>query len=214
MKPDPEQLARLARRERRLERRRTEILDAAAQVFADKSYESTTTRDIAAAVDIGESTLYNYFANKREILWAIIKLKGDEMESFLSQIGPVADRAGLVHLLDQTLALLHTRVHFSRTFFGEALHDPEIYALLRDRLERIRRCLQANLERGIQNGQLRAIDAGLTAQLILGMVFSLNLPWLFGAQQPPTPEQRQQQAEALAEVLLRGIANLPKTAKH
>ena len=66
-----------ARRQRRIERRRHEIVKAAAQVFAEKGYANTTTKELAEAADMAEGTLYNYFEGKRGILLAIFK---DEAE--------------------------------------------------------------------------------------------------------------------------------------
>ena len=55
------------RRERRVAARRAQILEAAEAVFAAKGYHGATTREIAQAADVSEGTLYNYFANKRDL---------------------------------------------------------------------------------------------------------------------------------------------------
>jgi AcrR family transcriptional regulator len=47
---------------------RQRILDAALQSFRSNGFESTTTRDIAAAADIATGTLFNYFATKEAIV--------------------------------------------------------------------------------------------------------------------------------------------------
>ena len=61
------------RRRRRIARRRQKILSAAAQIFAEKGYANTSTKEIAFQADMGESTLYNYFDSKRDILLAIAR---------------------------------------------------------------------------------------------------------------------------------------------
>ena len=60
------------RRERQVQRKKEEILAAATRVFAAKGFSAATTKDIANEADIGESTLYNYFDSKREIMLAIM----------------------------------------------------------------------------------------------------------------------------------------------
>ncbi len=199
------QTERLARRERRLERRRDEILQAAAQVFADKGYDNTTTRDIAAAVDMGESTLYNYFTNKREILLAVIDLKKTEMDDFLGQIDQVEDREGLVRLIDQAMVIWLSRLDFTRTMIGEAWRDPHISAILQDRLQRLFVLVKEYLDRHLALGHFRPIHTGLTARMILGMFIAIQLPVMFGSQAALTPAQRRQSAEAMADLLLVGI---------
>src|SRR5689334_1481074 len=44
------------------------ILQAARRLFAQKGYESTTTRDIARAAAIATGTLFNYFPTKEAVI--------------------------------------------------------------------------------------------------------------------------------------------------
>jgi AcrR family transcriptional regulator len=205
MEDRPNQSARLARRERRIQRRRKEILEAAAEIFAGKGYDNTTTRDIAEAVDMGESTLYNYFQNKRDILLAIIDSKRIEMDEFLAKIHQVSDRQGLVRLIDQAMVFWFSRIHFTRTLIGEAWRDPEIFAIFQLRLERLFILIKGFLDRYIQAGQFRTVQSDLTARMILGMFFSVLLPGLFIRLPDPTQAERFQYAEAMADLLLNGI---------
>ncbi len=206
------QTSRLARRERRIERRRTEILEAAAQVFADKGYDATTTRDIAEVVDMGESTLYNYFQNKREILLAIVNRKRLELDEFFFQITPVDDRQGLVNLIDQMMIFWFSRVNFTRTLIGEAWRNPEIMSVLQDRLERLVVLIKTYLDSQVEDGHFRDIQTLLVARMILGMFFSLQLPVIFGSQPELDPQARLRNAEVMADFLLRGIENTPGSA--
>jgi AcrR family transcriptional regulator len=199
------QVARQARRERRIEHRREEILEAAAQVFADKGYDSTTTRDIAEAVDMGESTLYNYFQNKRDILLAIIDLKRAEMDEFLGRIDQVKDREGLIQLIDQAMVIWLSRANFTRTMIGEAWRDAEIFAMLQNRLERLFTLIKEFLDRHLEAGHFRPIQTDLTARMILGMFIAIQLPALFVSQATVTPAERRQNAEAMTDLLLMGI---------
>lgn len=48
------------------------ILDSAEQLFAEKSYEATTLREIAKKVGIREPSIYAHFANKEAIYGAVI----------------------------------------------------------------------------------------------------------------------------------------------
>src|SRR5437588_8784349 len=47
---------------------RERILQAARRLLAEKGYDATTTRDIAAAAEIASGTLFNYFATKEAIV--------------------------------------------------------------------------------------------------------------------------------------------------
>lgn len=59
------------RRQARGERRITEILDAAAGVFAQVGFETATTNAIAAAAGISPGSLYQFFPNKEAIAQAL-----------------------------------------------------------------------------------------------------------------------------------------------
>ncbi|NUT36230.1 MAG: TetR family transcriptional regulator [Hamadaea sp.] len=56
-------------RERKRERTRQAIVDAAVDLFERHGYEGTTIADIAAAADIGTRTFFSYFASKEEVLF-------------------------------------------------------------------------------------------------------------------------------------------------
>ncbi|GAA1870305.1 hypothetical protein GCM10009836_58640 [Pseudonocardia ailaonensis] len=56
-------------RERKRERTRQAILDAAVALFERDGYEATTVADIAAAADIGTRTFFGYFASKEDLLF-------------------------------------------------------------------------------------------------------------------------------------------------
>ncbi len=53
--------------------RKNEILDAAAELFAARGYEETSTGDILARVGIARGTLYYHFKSKEDILDALIE---------------------------------------------------------------------------------------------------------------------------------------------
>ncbi|MBI2839496.1 MAG: TetR/AcrR family transcriptional regulator [Acidobacteria bacterium] len=53
----------------RQDRKRLEILEAASQIFRDRGFERTTTRDIANALGLTPGSLYYYFKDKQEIIF-------------------------------------------------------------------------------------------------------------------------------------------------
>lgn len=59
-------------RERKKEKLRQALIDTATELFRERTFASTRMEDIAAAVEVGVTTVYNYFPNKHELLVAII----------------------------------------------------------------------------------------------------------------------------------------------
>jgi AcrR family transcriptional regulator len=53
--------------------KRTRLVAAASSVFAEKGYASTRVADIAARAEVGKGTVYEYFASKEELLFAVFE---------------------------------------------------------------------------------------------------------------------------------------------
>src|SRR5215467_4769054 len=52
--------------------RRSQILQAAAKVFAEKGFHNATIRDVAQAAGVADGTIYNYFANKAALMLSLL----------------------------------------------------------------------------------------------------------------------------------------------
>lgn len=72
------------------QRTRQAILDAALDLFAEKGFFGTSLRDVAAAVGVRESALYNYFPGKTALFDAILSAHQD---SKMERLAPLADGA-------------------------------------------------------------------------------------------------------------------------
>jgi AcrR family transcriptional regulator len=86
------------------QRTRQAILDAALDLFADKGFFGTSLRDVAAAVGVRESALYNYFAGKDALFEALLAAhqatKSERLTVFAE--GPIADGRALLEQLALT----------------------------------------------------------------------------------------------------------------
>jgi AcrR family transcriptional regulator len=65
--------AKLERRERRIRRRRLEILGVAKVAFLRKPYSEVTVEEIAGNADLSKATIYLYFRNKAEIYGGVLE---------------------------------------------------------------------------------------------------------------------------------------------
>lgn len=193
------------RRDRRIERRRVEIVRAAAQVFSLRGYAGTTTKDIAVAADIGESTLYNYFKSKRDIFIAIVDQKAKNIDDLLGATKP-KDPPEMMALMDKALEIILSQAQYTRSLLIEAWMDNDLFEnFLQLRLRRIQRFIQEIIEEDTAAGKLRPIDPALGARLLIGMSIGAILPALRGNEPPPTPEERRAIADTIITVLLNGM---------
>jgi AcrR family transcriptional regulator len=194
------------RRERQVQRKKEEIQAAATRVFAAKGFSATTTKDIANEADIGESTLYNYFESKREIMLAILDDYKQLFDADFREATALASREAFVELVDRTIDLFTSRVFFIRALIAEAWIDNDIlenYGSVR--LRRISGILRDFFSKEIESGLFRPIDPQLAARLAMGMFFSLVIPVVRGVEPAPKPEDRRALAEAMVSVLIEGI---------
>jgi len=146
------------------QRTRQAVLDAALDLFADKGFFGTSLRDVAAAVGVRESALYNYFKSKEALFEALILAdQHTKLEQLAATVdGPIADaRTALEEI---ALASLNR--------FGDPRHEKLFRILMSDgiRLARTGRInlfermgdgrerLEALMRRLIREGWLRQQD--------------------------------------------------------
>jgi AcrR family transcriptional regulator len=196
----------LTRRERQVLRKKEEILAAATRVFAVKGFSAATTKDIANEADIGESTLYNYFDSKREIMLAIMDEYKQWFDADFREATALANREAFVDLVDRTTDLFTSRVLFMRALIAEAWIDNEILEnYVTYRLRQISGILKDFFSRQIKAGLFRPINPELVSRLAMGMFFSLVIPVVRGVEPAPAPQDRRALAEAMVAVLIDGI---------
>ena len=76
----------VVRRRRTAAETRAQILQVAMQLFTDKGFEATTTRDIAAALGMNQSSLYYHFTGKDEIVRSLVEQRRRDLDTFLAWV--------------------------------------------------------------------------------------------------------------------------------
>ncbi|MFB9909281.1 TetR/AcrR family transcriptional regulator [Allokutzneria oryzae] len=66
---------------------RAALLKAAGELFAERGYDRTTVRDIAARAGVNQALLFRYFGTKEELFNAVVASRGMD----LLNAGPVAE---------------------------------------------------------------------------------------------------------------------------
>ena len=83
------------------ERTRQAILDAALNLFAERGFFGTSIRDIAGAVGITESAIYNYFPGKTELFEALLS---EDQQSIMKRLSTL--KTDPIHDVRATLTSL------------------------------------------------------------------------------------------------------------
>ncbi len=74
-----------------VERRRTQIADAAVEMFLERGFHKTTTRQIARAAGISNGLLYEYVSTKEDILYLVCTVIHTEMQNAVSDALKLSD---------------------------------------------------------------------------------------------------------------------------
>ena len=65
------------------ERRKQQIIDTAKKMFIEKGFQSTHIGQVCDELNIARGTVYQYFSNKKEILYAILDSVVEDIEDTL-----------------------------------------------------------------------------------------------------------------------------------
>jgi AcrR family transcriptional regulator len=191
--------------ESRFDRRLSEILYFATDVFYEKGYEGASMRDLSRASGMSLAGLYYYFESKEKLLYLIQKHTFSTiMQMLRDQLQAVKDPEQRVRIfirnhLAYFLANLKAMKVLSHE--DEALGGPlgqeikdmkrEYYRLCRGLVEDFRR------DRGLPNDRVSARVAVLS---LFGM-----MNWIYTWHDPRRDVQAADLAEQMSELLLRGL---------
>lgn len=74
-------------RERKKQRTRQALFDSAMRLFTEQGYEKTTVAEIAAAAEVSTKTLFNYFASKDDMVFALRNQRMDLVSRTIEERG-------------------------------------------------------------------------------------------------------------------------------
>ena len=191
MNPSPLPRQRLSGPERR-----SAIVDSAVDLFSERGFRGTTTRELAAAVGVSEPVLYQHFSTKRVLYDAILEAKTAETapgtEEELTTLSRAGDNRALFTRLAELLLDFYVRdPRYSRLLMFSALERHELSRLFYERhVACFYEFLTRHIKQQMEAGVFRPMDPLLAARAFAGMVahqgliFSVLYPGNLPAPQP------------------------------
>jgi AcrR family transcriptional regulator len=193
-----------------LKNKRRQILDAAYVIFSRKGYHRATVDEIIALADTGKGTVYNYFNNKEQLFYTLIKEISEPFEVKLqnvvaSQESPITKIKTLIMLFlefySKNADLWRVMMHEVRGFGGEGYShfqedQREKYrARFCETIGTFEKVFQQALDQGdIKPCDINKISFGLFS-VIVTMVF-----------QKLMDDSIEETAEKIANIFLYGVA--------
>jgi AcrR family transcriptional regulator len=158
---------------------RERLLDAAAQVFAERGYRAASVEDIASAAGVTKGAVYWSFESKEDLFFALMEERVDRRARELMGVTEHAPREietaplisrGISSIVDEQQAL----VLLIQEYWAVAVRDEE----LRERYVQRQRALRDHLAHALEarhrtTGVPLAISAELLATGIIGLATGL-----------------------------------------
>ncbi|WP_433242768.1 TetR/AcrR family transcriptional regulator [Streptosporangium sp. CA-135522] len=187
------------------------ILDAAAKVIAEQGLANVTTRQIARAAGFTEAALYKHFANKADLLVAVMR----ERSPGFGWLGEALHgKVGTGEVAGNLTAVAEAAITFyggGFPMFASMFADPDTLAAHKEELQRhgvgphkVNEAIAAYLRAEQQQGRLRPdADVQAAAGLLLGACFQHAF---LGHMSTPGHRDDRQAAAAFARTLVESLA--------
>jgi len=156
---------------------RTQILDAAEEVFASKGYHEATIKEIAQRAEFSVGAVYSFFEHKDDLFVQIYLRRGaefmDGMRELMSASRPPLEQ--LHALADYQVSFFRVHPNFGRLYLHTSavvLGDLEtkLDVLVADRYVEAMTLQTEMFQAGQRDGTLRAADPAVVARLFSAMV--------------------------------------------
>lgn len=183
--------------------RKEHILIAAAELFRDRGYAGTSMRDLARAVDLQVSSLYNHIKGKQELLQEICFANARRYQEGLRTIELHSSSATerVRALLDLHIDMA-TQDFTSITSFNDEwrhLEEPALSHFKQLRRTYEERFLQI-IRQGMESGEFRVNDPQLTLFTILSAV-----RWVYDWYRPERAGRIEEIKITLGRIILEGL---------
>ncbi|MDP2659886.1 MAG: TetR/AcrR family transcriptional regulator [Dehalococcoidia bacterium] len=197
---------------------KNKILEAAAALFAEDGFANTSTREIARAADVSETSIFRLFGNKENVLRAIFQTAWTEINVRCEVIrGNEPDVIEtLVAIAADVFLYLRERPKVGRIFLLESRttgNRKRQATLITPELVQFGRIIEELIEQGQREEILRpGVNAQAVRQALIGMSEGMLLGWVWQESTPDLFKAEYDEEEALTtfRCLLEGLRQRTK----
>lgn len=158
------------------------VMDGAVELFWKKGYRATTTRDLQEVLGLGQSSIYNTFGSKQELLDSVLD-RYEEMTTtaLLQPLRRSTDGLAAIDRFFGSLKRWVTRDDRHGCMLTNIMaEDGGSNESIKQRTRMYREQLRSDLHRVLQlasdNGELNEnVDVAASARLLVGLVLGLNV---------------------------------------
>lgn len=159
---------------------RQEILTTARALFIEQGYRGLSMSALARAVGVSKAALYYHFQDKEELFLAVLNELLNEIEVLIdAAVGGQATSREKINTLVHTILAWPQDQRAAIRLASQAMahiSSPARKSFHRDYHEKFIGKIQAFIEQGIQNGELRPLNPALATWSLLGMMYPYFFP--------------------------------------
>jgi len=189
------------------EERRAQIINTALDIFAEKGFNGTRTREIAQRAEISETLIFQHFKNKQELYLAIFK-------EFVSHHPAIPELEQKTKKKDDIGVFKEVALHIVKY----SRQDPRIIRLslfsaleglhLRDSKEApptLSEFLGKYIQQRIEDGDFKKVNSQITARLFIEAILMYLLDQKVAITGPAIPFTEKKAVETLVTIFLSGL---------
>ena len=194
----------MGRQEERRELAKRRLLNAALAVFIDRGYSRSSLGDVARRAGVSRTLIYHHFGSKEALLLALHEELDrallERVQAAVSVQGPPLENLvrGAKAFLQASADLPAARI---------ILLDTPGVPGLREHIEEGQRewagVIEGELRRGIRDGSIVEVEAGMAARILLGALQEAALAVLSDAKPASASHRAQESVSRLIEGLAR-----------
>jgi AcrR family transcriptional regulator len=199
------------------DRRREQILQTAVNLFSQRGFKGTTTKEIARSAGVSEAMVFRHFATKDELYGAILDNKGcqDGVHKFpwegnhelLAAMERKDDQAVFYNIALDALNKHQADEAFMRLLFYSALEEHELAdRFFKEFIERVYEFIGGYIGRRQKDKAFRKINPRVVVRAFLGMLIHHSLNnILWDKKRVILKISNEDAAKDFAEILVNGI---------
>jgi AcrR family transcriptional regulator len=194
--------------------RREQILEGAWNLFAQKGFRGTTTREIAKRLGISEALMFKYFPTKAALYRAIIQKRMNGSEEMLfpkEAIDSKDDRQVFKSILSYLLRKNTADPTFMRLLLYSALEGHDLSKMFFENHAMDHTKLLARyIQRRIKENGFRKVDPLLTARAFIGMAIHYVMSQEIYGMKKLFHFSLPKVVDTLADLFLNGLKGFPE----
>ena len=198
-------------------KRREQIIETAVNLFSQKGFKGTTTKEIARAAGVSEAMVFKHFESKDALYGAILEVKGcregvqrfpwEENEALRKALAGKDDFDVFYNIALDALTKHQADVGFMRLLFYSALEEHDLAErFFNEFVARVYEFIGGYIEQRQRDGAFRKLNPRIAVRAFLGMLIHHSLNnILWDKKRTMLDISNEEAATNFAEILLRGL---------